>query len=182
MLIARQLKKQNIAEYLLYMWQIEDMIRALNGDMSAIKETIVDKYPVDDDTKKSISEWYESMVDMMNTEGVMQKGHIQLVKNTLLELEELNDYLVSSGKDVAYTAKLYQLIPSLALLKSKSDRPGMSNIEMCFIFLYGFLQLQRQKKNISEDTQRMREEVSKLLAMLSADYTKWKAGELDKEE
>ena len=28
MIIARQKKQENIAEYLLYMWQIEDIIRA----------------------------------------------------------------------------------------------------------------------------------------------------------
>ena len=28
MFTAEQLRKQNIAEYLLYMWQIEDLIRA----------------------------------------------------------------------------------------------------------------------------------------------------------
>lgn len=33
MYISKQLKQKNIAEYLLYMWQVEDMIRANNFDM-----------------------------------------------------------------------------------------------------------------------------------------------------
>ena len=33
MYISQQLKKKNIAEYLLYMWQVEDMLRASNFDM-----------------------------------------------------------------------------------------------------------------------------------------------------
>lgn len=33
MYISQQLKQQNIAEYLLYMWQIEDLIRANGFDM-----------------------------------------------------------------------------------------------------------------------------------------------------
>ena len=37
MLIAREKKKNNIAEYILYMWQLEDMLRALKLDMEHIK-------------------------------------------------------------------------------------------------------------------------------------------------
>ena len=44
MLIARQKKKENIAEYLLYMWQVEDIIRACGGDMNLIRQRIIDGY------------------------------------------------------------------------------------------------------------------------------------------
>ena len=36
MLIAREKKKNNIAEYILYMWQLEDMLRALKLDMEQV--------------------------------------------------------------------------------------------------------------------------------------------------
>ena len=36
MYISQQLKQQNIAEYLLYMWQVEDSIRANQFDMAKI--------------------------------------------------------------------------------------------------------------------------------------------------
>ena len=44
MFTASQKKKENIAEYLLYMWQIEDLIRANGLDMDRIKSNILDKY------------------------------------------------------------------------------------------------------------------------------------------
>ena len=37
MIIASQKKKENIAEYLLYMWQIEDIIRAYGLDIPNTK-------------------------------------------------------------------------------------------------------------------------------------------------
>ena len=40
MLIAQQKLKENIAEYILYMYQIEDVIRAYNFDL----ERIMDEY------------------------------------------------------------------------------------------------------------------------------------------
>ena len=36
MFIAKQLKEKNIAEYLLYMWQVEDLLRANELDLSLI--------------------------------------------------------------------------------------------------------------------------------------------------
>ena len=40
MIIARRKRKENIAEYLLYMWQVEDLIRANNFDMDSILSLI----------------------------------------------------------------------------------------------------------------------------------------------
>ena len=43
---SKQLKEKNIAEYLIYMWQIEDLIRANGCDMEKIKSPIIAPYPV----------------------------------------------------------------------------------------------------------------------------------------
>ena len=44
MIIASQKKKENIAEYLLYMWQIEDIIRAYGLDIDQIQKHIINSY------------------------------------------------------------------------------------------------------------------------------------------
>ena len=44
MFIASQKKKENIAEYVLYMWQIEDIIRANNLNIESITANIIDKF------------------------------------------------------------------------------------------------------------------------------------------
>lgn len=80
MIIARQKRKENIAEYLLYMWQVEDLIRANNFDMDSIRRTVVDRYDQPGDVKEEIANWYEELIEMMRSEGVMKKGHIQLNK------------------------------------------------------------------------------------------------------
>ena len=36
MLIAKQKRQENIAEYVLYMWQLEDMLRACNFDVDVL--------------------------------------------------------------------------------------------------------------------------------------------------
>ena len=52
MKIAQQLKEKNIAEYLIYMWQIEDLIRANDCDVDRIEENIVSRYQVSDEERR----------------------------------------------------------------------------------------------------------------------------------
>ena len=40
MIVAEQKRKENVAEYILYMWQIEDTIRALDFDLTRITEYV----------------------------------------------------------------------------------------------------------------------------------------------
>lgn len=39
--IAKQLKEKNIAEYLIYMWQEEDLIRANHGELEEIEANVI---------------------------------------------------------------------------------------------------------------------------------------------
>jgi hypothetical protein len=43
MIVANQKRKENIAEYLLYMWQVEDLIRANHFDLEAIRKQVVER-------------------------------------------------------------------------------------------------------------------------------------------
>ena len=45
MIIAEQKRKENIAEYLLYMYQVEDMIRANGLDIESIEKTVESMVP-----------------------------------------------------------------------------------------------------------------------------------------
>ncbi len=43
MYIASHKRKENIAEYLIYMWQIEDIIRANDLDIDKIKNNVIER-------------------------------------------------------------------------------------------------------------------------------------------
>jgi len=93
--IARKLKKENICEYLLYMWQVEDLIRAFNFNIDVINDRIIAPYPVSDIERKSLYDWYESLIEMMRLENVQTEGHLQLNKNIILELDELHSLILN---------------------------------------------------------------------------------------
>ena len=86
MIIARQKRKENIVEYLLYMWQVEDLIRANHFRMEEIEKNVIARYNQTENVKAEIRQWYEELLEMMRSEGVMEKGHIQLNKNIIINL------------------------------------------------------------------------------------------------
>ena len=81
MIAAQEKRKTNIAEYIIYMWQIEDMIRALKFDMKRIEEVLVNQYKVEKDKKEEIKNWYQNLVLMMQKEQKQQGGHLQFLVN-----------------------------------------------------------------------------------------------------
>ncbi len=70
MLTAQQKRNENIAEYILYMYQIEDLIRAFQFNFKSIETNLVSQYNVDEKAKQEISNWYKNLVVMMQKEGI----------------------------------------------------------------------------------------------------------------
>lgn len=166
-------KRENIAEYLLYMWQIEDIIRAYGFDIDKIRENIINKYTgLSDAEKKEMEEWYESLIDMMRREGVMEHGHIQLNKNVLIALDDLHRRLLADTKFAMYAAQFYNTLPYIVEIRSKAGENKKDEIETCFDALYGILLLRLGKKEISEETQAAAAQISKFIGMLAGYYKK----------
>ncbi len=179
MFISKQLKENNIAEYLIYMWQVEDMIRANGWDMEKIKKNIVDSYPLTEEQKVELTQWYIDLIEMMRRENVVEKGHLQINKNIITWLTDLHLQLLRSSKFPYYSAAYYKALPYIVELRAKGANKEEPELETCFEALYGILLLKLQKKEISEETKKAQQAISGLLAMLSNYYIEDKKGELE---
>lgn len=179
MLIARQKKNENIAEYLLYMWQVEDIIRVHKFDIDSINQNIIDKFDQPDDIKNEIKDWYEGLIEMMKLEGITQNGHLQINKNVIIDLTDLHQRLLKSPKEPEYIASYYKTLPFIVELRSKSEDKNIPELETCFAALYGFLLLRLQQKEISGETQAAISQISSFLRMLSNRYHLDKEGKLE---
>lgn len=182
MFIAQKLKKENICEYLLYMWQVEDLIRAFKLNLDVINERIIAPYPLEDAERKTLYEWYESLIEMMRLENVQKGGHLQLNKNNIIELDELHALIIRSGKDPGYNAKFYHVLPFLSQLRNQQDNKQISDIELCFNFQYGIMLLRMKKAEITPETLQAQTEISKFMVLLARNYQLYKEGELDLDE
>ena len=56
MIIAQQKRRDNIAEYLLYLWQVEDLLRACQLDIDKVEKAVISRYDVDEKTRHEIKE------------------------------------------------------------------------------------------------------------------------------
>lgn len=183
MIVARQKRKENIAEYLLYMWQIEDLIRASRFNVDAIQQTIISQYNQPEEVKKEIVRWYEELIEMMRSEGVMEKGHIQLNKNVIITLTDLHLRLLKSPQEMIYSAAYYKLLPYIVQLRAKSgETEEVPELETCFTAVYGYLLLRMQGRDIAAETTEAVKQISSFLALLAEKYQEEKSGKLNLEE
>lgn len=180
MFIADQLKKQSISEYLLYMWQVEDTIRAYDLDADRMDAEYIPLFKLDETKKIQLKKWYESLIQMMREEGVTEHGHLQVNTNVIIYLTDLHTQLLKSSKHPFYSAAYYKALPFIVELRRKSDDSQKKNeIENCFDALYGLMLLKLQKKEISAGTANAIDKIAHFIGLLSDCYRKDKAGELE---
>jgi len=174
--IAQELRKKNIAEYLLYMWQIEDTIRAFDCSLTRIKREYVERFDYSEEQKDEEIDWFGNLIRMMNQEGCREKGHLQINKVTLQTLTDLHQQLLASPKFPFYNAEYYKVLPFIVELRSRGADKNEGEIETCLNLLYGVMMLRLQKREITPNTEHAVREVSTFIGMLSDYYKK------DKEE
>ena len=179
MYIAQELRKKNIAEYILYMWQVEDTIRAFGCQLSRIRREYIEQFDYTDEQKEEETDWFGNLIRMMNEEGCRERGHLQMNKTTLIMLEDLHRQLIDSTKFPCYTSEYYKVLPYIVELRNRGANKKENEIETCFNSLYGVMMLKLQKKDISPDTAHAVKEITTLIGMLNDYYFKDKSEGLE---
>lgn len=179
MLISKKKRKENIAEYLLYMWQIEDMIRALDFDITKIKESIIDKYDQPEDIKSEMTEWYDNLIEMMKIEQIQSSGHLQINKNIIIDLTDLHLRLLKETKEISYQTVFYAILPEISAFRNKHDDQVTVDIEICFTILYGILILNLKGQEITTETKNALSKISKFISVLAFKFKQSEQGDLD---
>lgn len=164
------------------MWQIEDLIRANGLDLERIERNVIDLYTLDEAQRKQMVEWYESLIDMMKSEGVEQKGHLQLNKNVIIQLAELHQQLLKDPRFADYSSEFYRTLPFIVELRSKAGDDKKGEVETCFNALYGMLMLRLQMKEVSEQTVNAIKQISRFVGLLSHYFHKDETEDIFKSE
>ena len=176
MFISQELRKSNIAEYLLYMWQVENIIRAFDCSLSRIRKEYIERFEYDEEQKEELTDWYGNLIRMMNQEGCREAGHLQINKVVMQQLQELHAQLLASPKFPLYNAEYYKVLPYIVELRNRGANKEENEVETCFNSLYGVMMLRLQKKEITPSTEHAIKEITTFIGMLSDYYKK------DKEE
>jgi len=172
MIIAKEKKKTNIAEYILYMWQVEDLIRAYEFDIEKIEKNVISQFKQPQKIKTEIKEWYKNLIKIMKQTNIYEKGHLQFVKDIINDLNKLHLSLIKSPDEIKYIEQYNWALPNIRELQTKSKGSVSNDIETCFIGLYALFLLRLQKKEISIETKEAMCTFSNLLSLLSVKYKK----------
>jgi hypothetical protein len=170
MIIAQQKRKENIAEYLLYMYQVEDMIRANNLDIESIESTLISKFEVPYEVKREMREWYRSLIAMMQDEGKEESGHLDILQSIVDQLHEMHHQILNQGIDNSYISAFRKAQVNLEALRMRSGHGKGNDIQVALNGLYGLLILKLKKTPITEETEKAFDSIRELVAELSARY------------
>lgn len=168
MLIARELRKTNIAEYILYMWQIEDLLRACSFNAETIEIQLVSRFDVDENTRKTIAAWYNSLAAAMEKERIQERGHLQALVNLVNDLNEFHLKMLEVCNDQEYVNLYIQNRPAIAELTRKTE--AKNDVALCLNALYGLMFLKLKQSDISAETQQSVGNFARLIGHLSARY------------
>lgn len=165
MFIAQKLRSQSVSAYLIYMYQVEDLIRAYGLDPDRIAAEYLPRFGYDEEQMKQAKEWYESLARMMKEEGKVETGHVQVVQNTLELLEDHHKELLADTDEQDYRAAYYKALPHIVALRTQGNNKDKKEMENCIDALYGATLLKMQGKELSAGTQAALKPISELLRL-----------------
>jgi len=179
MLIAQRTKESNIAEHVIYMFQIEDLIRANKLDLDAILETIIRPQISDENLLIQYQQWYGGLIKQMRIERVEEKGHVSDVNEILMDLLLLHNTLIDISRDKRYLQAFEKALPILKDFQQKSNSGDLNLVEIGFNALYGKMILKLKGVEITPASEEGFALISQMLGILSHFYKKMKQGDLN---
>lgn len=181
MFIAKSIREKSVVEYLLYMWQMEDLIRAYGCSLTRIRREYIDRFDYTDQQKDEEEDWLGDLIRMMNQEGKREKGHLAINEVLLQDLDDLHVRLLQSTRFPYYSAEYYRVLPFIVELRQKGDKE-IGEVETCLNALYGVMLLRMRQKPISPETAHAIKAITTFLGMLSDYYIKDRTEGLEWEE
>ena len=181
MFIAKSIREKSVVEYLLYMWQMEDLIRAYGCSLTRIRREYIDRFDYTDQQKDDEEDWFGDLIRMMNQEGKREKGHLAINEVLLQDLGDLHVRLLQSTRFPFYSAEYYRVLPFIVELRQKGDKE-IGEVETCLNALYGVMLLRMRQKPISPETAHAIKAITTFLGMLSDYYIKDRTEGLEWEE
>ncbi len=179
MLIAQQKRRENIAEYILYLWQLEDLLRALQFSPEAIYSQLVAPNRADEEQKQAIFLWYMDMVNLLRKEGKEESGHLDHTLHLIADMHNLHLQLLSLPVGEHYRALFARLMPEMPRLRAIVGNDDISDTELCFRALYAVMLYRMRGSGGERAIEDTLEIISPVIAELAAVYGKVERGEVD---
>ena len=111
--IAQAKRRENVAEYILYLWQIEDLLRALQFSPEAVFSQLVALRNLGEEQQLVYLQWYMELADLLRQEGKEEQGHLDHTLHLIADLHNLHLQLQQLPAGRRYRAAFARLAPEL---------------------------------------------------------------------
>lgn len=167
--IADRKKSQNIGEYLIYMYQMEDLIRSYQGNMEEIKQYVISHYPVSEEEKTEITAWFEGILGEMKSQNILESGHLSELNDLVENLANLHWKLLKT--DGTYFETYSKAKPFIleAIVQAEGKNPG-NEIQICLNGIYGLLLSRLMGNHVSEERIKAAEAFGEVLGLLNFNF------------
>ena len=181
MYIAQAKRHENIAEYILYIWQLEDLLRALRFSPQAIWSQLVQpQEPADPARQNELLMWYMDLGSLLRSEGKEGVGHLDHTLHLIADLEDLHSELLRAPAGRRYRELYARLQPELPHLRQISGHTEMSDTEIEFRTLYAAMLYRMQGDKTKESSiSDAIELISPVIGELARIFHAVESGELD---
>ena len=177
--IAQSKRKENIAEYILYLWQLEDLLRALQFSPEAVYSQLIAPRDIPEEQRHLYLLWYMDIVNLLHEEGKEKQGHLDHTLHLIADLHDLHLRLMQLPAGERYRAvraRLEPYLPSLRLVLADGD---MNDTELCFRALYAAMLYRIKGQGDRSAVGDTVEYISPVIAELAAMYGRVERGEID---
>ena len=167
--VAENKRATNIAEYIIYMYQMEDLIRSYQGNAEEIKTFVVSKYPVSEEERAEISDWYLALLEKMKEQDLLEKGHLKELNELVASLAEIHWKLLKT--DAGYFEIYNKTKPFIIEAVMQAEGQDLGNeIQICLNGIYGWLLCRLLGKKVSDEQLKSAEAFGDVLSLLSNNY------------
>ncbi len=167
--VAEKKKSKNIAEYLIYMYQIEDLIRSYQGNKEEIRHYVIAHYPISEEEKEQTASWFEELTDRMKSEKVFGKGHLSELTTIVAHLSQLHWKLLKF--DSLYFKTYAKAKPFIVeAVMQAGDEPLGTEIQICLNGVYGLLICRLTGKQVADEQLKSAEAYGEVLSLLNVMY------------
>jgi hypothetical protein len=147
MLIAERKRKENVSEYIVYMYQTEDLLRAYFFDIEDLKRNVIDHLPAED--RQAALDWYADLARRMQEQGLEKSGHLKETQDYVKRLFNLHEQLLKTDQQYR------QIYSKTAVhIRNSMDASGgtiTNPVQAALNGIYGYLLLKLNGRSIDQD-------------------------------
>ncbi len=171
MLLADKKKRENISEYIIYMYQTELLIRNFEFDLDKIEVHVLGNIPaekLDDSGREELLEWYDSLITKMRAQDLQKEGHLDEVQEIIRQLSDLSLSLQVENED--YRGVFNAARPAIRQSIIESDGLINDPVQACVNGVFGLLLARMNGREVSAEQLSMVDHFGNVLSLLSYHY------------